>query len=131
MGHFRVVSCANINISLMGQNENRTAINQAALKSPHDFLFNLSCLQDFHIFVPQYLGLDSLIQFVFCGAWEKGAWPNIRSVRVDIVFDTQSGASHFIDQIDQHRQRYEKWWKSFKITKGRIVLTYVRVDASV
>jgi len=78
----------------------------------HDFLFNLSCLQNLRIFAHHGLGTDPLIRFVFYGALEKGAWRDIRSVEVKTTFDSSSEVSGFIDRT-VGQQRYEKWWKTF------------------
>jgi len=63
--------------------------------SLHDLLFNLSWLKNLDIFVPQGLGIDSLIDFVFLGAPEHGViWREIRNVRVGVGCDSTSEASY-------------------------------------
>ena len=85
----------------------------AVLNSFHDFLLNLSFLQNIDIFVPQGLRIDSLNDFAFCGASEHGVWRDIKSVEVDIWFHSSSDASDFIDGTVGLQPHYEKWWKSF------------------
>jgi len=118
--YLRFFSCPNVQILRWSQNVNMwTTFDLPMFNSLHDFLFNLSCLQDLDIVVPQGLGRDSLIDFVFCGALEHGVWPEIRSVEVGVWFNhrSESEASGFIDQIAGHQQHYEKWWKSVTVTK--------------
>jgi hypothetical protein len=64
------------------------------------------------------LGLDSLIQFVFCDAREQGVWRDIRSVEVKVWFTGSSRMMgyHFFSQMVGHQQHYEKWWKEFTVT---------------
>ena len=130
MGRFRFLSCSNVQTLCWGQYANWSATDKAALRSPYDFLFNLSCLQNLDIFVPQYLGLDSLIHFVFCAAWEQGLWRDIRRVEVKIRFTSSSKASHFLDQTVGHQQRYEKWWQTFTATKRLAGWVLVDINAS-
>jgi len=114
--HF--LSCSNVQILRWSQRSLQT-FDLAAFNSFHDFLFTLSCLQNLDIFVPQGLGMDSLIDFVFCEASEHGVWREIRSVEMDIWFNpsSESEASHLFDQTVEYQPRYEKWWKSFTVTK--------------
>jgi len=86
----------------------------AVFNSLHAFIFNLSCLQNFEVKVRQGLGVDPLIDFVFCEVPEHRLWQDIRSVKVEIKCDTVSEASHFMDQTVAH---YEKWWKSLTFFK--------------
>jgi len=117
--HF--LSCSNVQILRWTQDPYET-FDLAAFNSIHNILLNLSCLQNLDIFVPQGLGIDSLIDFVFCGAPEHGVWREIRTVEVKIEFnqtlyDYSSEASDFINQRVGHQPRYEKWWKSFTVTE--------------
>jgi len=116
--YLRFLSCSNVQILRWSQHSLQTTFDVAEFNSLHDFLFNLSCLQNLNILVPQGLGVDTLIDFVFCGASEHGVWRGIRSVEVDIWFYSSSEASHRFDQTVGHQLRYEKWWKSFTVTKG-------------
>jgi len=114
--HLRFLSCSNVQILRWSQSLFQP-FDLAAFNSLHDFLFNRSCLQELYISAPQGLGIDSWIDFVFCGALEHGVWRDIRSVEVEIWFNSSSDASDFIDQTVGHRPRYEKWWKSFTVTR--------------
>jgi len=116
MDYLRFLSCSNVQILRWSQDPFQT-FDLAVFNSLHDFLFNLSCLQTLNIFVPHGLGIDSLIDFVFCGASEHEVWRDIRSVEVDIRFSSFSVASHLFHQTVGHQQHYEKWWKSFTVTK--------------
>jgi len=118
-GYHRILSCSNVQILRWYWNTFQTTFDLAAFNSLHDFLFNLSCLQNLDILVPQGLGIDSLIDFVFCGASEHGVWQDIRRVGVQIQFDfpSESEASHLVDQTVGHQSHFEKWWKSFTVTK--------------
>ena len=112
--YLRILSCSNVQI--LRWSRSFQTFDVAAFNSLHDLLFNLSSLQNLYIVVCQGLGIDSLIQFVFCGASEDGGWRNIRSVTVDILFNSSSEVSHRFDQTVGHQPHYEKWWKSFTVT---------------
>jgi len=113
----RSLSCSNVQILRWRGSPLRT-FDLAAFNLLHDFSFNLSCLQNIDILVSQDLGIDPLIEFVFCGASEHRVWQDISSARVEIWFDSSSEASHLFDQTVGHKPRYEKWWKSFTVNKG-------------
>jgi len=116
MDYLTFLSCSNVQI-LRWSPHSFLTFDLEALNSLHDFLFNLSCLQNLDISVPPGLGIDSLIDFVFCGALEHGVWRDIRSVEVVVWINSSSEASHLFDQTVGHQPRYEKWWKSFTVTK--------------
>ena len=130
MDYLRFLSCSNVQILGWSQRSLQPPFDLVAFNSFHDFLFNLSCLQNLDITVPQGLGIDSLIDFVFCDPSEHRVWREIRSVNVTIVFNFFSEAYESFDQTVGHQQRrlYEKWWKSFTVTKER---WEVRVRASI
>jgi len=117
--YLRLLSCSNVRILRWSQRSSQN-FDLAAFNSLHDFLFSLSCLQNLYISFPRGLQIDSLIDSVFCGASEHGVWREIRSVRVEIWFDSssESGASHLVDLTIGHQPRYKKWWKSFTVTTG-------------
>ena len=120
MSYLRFFSYSNVQIFRWLQppkHPNWAPFGLAAFNALHDFLSTLSCLQTLYISVSQDLGTDPLVHFVFCGALEKGAWRDIRSVEMKIRFNSSSKASDFIDQT-VGQQRYGKWWKTF-ITKRR------------
>jgi len=116
MYYLRFLSCSNVQILHWSHGLFQTTFDLAMFNSLHDFLCNLSCLRNLDISVPPGLGTVSLIDFVFCGASEHGVWRDIRSVKVDIRFNSSSGASHHFDQTVGRQLRYEKWWKSFTVT---------------
>ena len=128
MDYLRFLSCSNVQVLRWWQLSAWTTFDFAALNSSNDFAFNLSCLQNLDIFAPQYLGLDSLIQFVFRGAWEQEIWRDIRSVVVKIRFNSPSEASHFFDQTVGHQQRYRKWWKTFTVAERYAVIVTVHAS---
>jgi len=115
--YLRFFSCSNVQIFRWWRMAAWTAFDSAALNSLHDFVSTLSCLQNLDILVPQVLGVDSLIHFVMCRAREQGVWRDIRSAEVEVWFTASSEASHFVDETVGHQQRYEKWWKTFTVTK--------------
>jgi len=117
--HLHFLSCSNVQILHWHQRTFQTTFDLAAFNSLHDFLYNLFCLQSLDILVPQGLAIDSLIDFVFCGASEHGVWQDIRRVGVEIQFDfpSESEASHLVDQTVENQSHFEKWWKSFTVTK--------------
>jgi len=117
MDYHCLLSCSNVQI-LRWSPRSFLTFDLAEFNSLHDFLFNLSFLHDLDISVPQGLGVDSLIDFVFCGAPEHRVWRNIRSVKVEIEFSYHPGAPSLFDQTVGHQPRYEKWWESFKVTRG-------------
>ena len=112
-----LLSCSNIQILRWQQVGALTTFDLEALKSSHDSLFKFSSLQILDIEVPYYLGVDFMIHFVFCGAWEQGVWRDIRSVEVRVWLNTALKAFPFFDKMFGHQQLYEKWWKEFTITK--------------
>jgi len=114
--YHRCLSCPNVQNLYRSPRLSQT-FDLAAFNSFHDFLLNLSCLQNIDISVPQGLGIESLNDFVLCGASERGVWRDIRSVEVDIWFNSSSEASDFFDQTVGHQPRYEEWWKSFTVTR--------------
>jgi len=67
MYYLPFLSCSNLQILRWYQHPLQPPFNLTGLNSLHDFLSNLSCLQSLTISVPQSLGIDSLIDFVFCG----------------------------------------------------------------
>ncbi len=114
--HF--LSCPNVQTLQWEQSPVRPAIDQEALKSLRDFFCNCSSLQKLVILTFQNLDLDSLIQFVFREAREKGAWRDIMSAEVKVSFtgSSRSDRNHFFNQSVGHQQVYEKWWKEFTVT---------------
>jgi len=117
--YLRILSCSNLQILRwsLSQRPFQTTFDLAAFNSFHDFLSNLSYLQNLDISVPHGLGIDSLIDFVFCGAPEHGVWRDIKRVEVEVGCDTISEACHLFDQTVGHQPRFEKWWKSFTVTR--------------
>jgi len=116
MDFLHFLSCSHVQILDWYRFPHQT-LDLAAFNLFHDFLFNLSCLQNLYIFVTQGLGIVPLIDFIFCEASEHGVWREIRSVKVEVMFfEHYEEASHLFDQTVGHQQRYEKWWKSFTIT---------------
>ena len=128
MDHLCFLSCSNVQILCWSQFPKGTTIDSAVLNSLQNFLFTLLCLQQLDISIYQHPGLDSFIQFVFCGAWEEGVWRDIRSVEVNVVI-TGSSRNDFFSQMIGHQQHYEKWWKEFTVTENAL-LNQVRVRAS-
>jgi len=120
MSYLRFFSCPNV------QNFRFTyywyPFDLTAFNSFHDFLFNLSCLQNLYIFLYDGLGRDSMIHFVFCGALEKGVWRDIRGVEVETRVSSSSEASNFIDRTVGHL-RYEKWWNTFTTERHKHEVT--------
>jgi len=121
------LSCSNVQNFHWFQHSFRNTFDLAAFNLLHVFLYKFSCLQDLSISVPQGLGIDSLIDFVFWGALGHGVSQDIRSVEVGIEFNSYTEAWNFKDQTVGHRRRYEKWWKSFTVDKE---VTTVTVRAS-
>jgi len=131
--YLRLLSCPNVQIlrwshDIIWSRRTFQTFDLAAFNSLHDFLFTLSCLQHVDIFVPQGLGVDSLIDFVFWGASEHEVWRDIGRVEVEIMCDTISEAPQLFDQTVEHQSRYEKSWKSFTVTKTHA--TDVKIIAS-
>jgi len=114
MDYHHFLSCPNVQILRLSQSQpSLQALDLATPNSFQGFLSNLSCLQNLNISVPHGLGIDSLIDFVFCGASEHGVWRDIRSVKVVIRCNTFSESYDFINKTVGNRPRYQKWWKSF------------------
>ena len=126
MNYLRFLSCSNVQILRW------TAFGFSVLSSLRDFVFPLSCLQHLELVVSRDLELDSLIQFIVCGAWEQAVWRDIKSAEVTIRFNSFSEASHFFSQTVEHRHRlrYEEWWQTFTIVKEVRSWDQVKVTAS-
>ena len=114
-----LLSCSDIQILHWKRDSIWTTFDMEALKSSQDSLFKISSLQILDIDVPHYLGVDLMIHFVFCGAWEQGVWRDIRSVEARVWFGATSEVFPFFDKILGHRRHYKKWWKKFRVTKGK------------
>ena len=125
----RLLSCSNIQILRWRQSNPWTIFDLEALKSSHDSLFKISSLQILNINVPHYLGVDFMIHFVFCGAWEQGVWRDIRSVEVVVVLYDSSKVFPFFDKIVGHQQLYEKWWKELTVTKDNWEVRMIGVQS--
>jgi len=119
MKYLRFLSCSNVQVLRCWFQDSSTTFDLAAFNLFHDFLFNLPCLQNLKIFVSWGLEIDSLIDFVFCGASEHGVWREIRNVEVKISDRLFPEAPSLFDRTVGHQERYEKWWKSFTVTKDR------------
>jgi len=124
--YLRILSCSNVQVLHWFQNSFH-AFDLAVFNSLHDFLCNLYCLRNLNISVPPGLGTDSLVDFVFYEASERGVWRDITSVKVDINFKSSSEASHYLDQRVGNWQRYKKWWKPF--IAYEVYGSMVRLDA--
>jgi len=125
MDYLRLLSCSNVQTLTWYWRSFQPPFDLAAFNSLHDFLFNLPYLQDLDISLSQDLGIDSLINLVFCGALEHGVWREIRRVHVEIWCGTIPKASHFFNQTVGHQQRYKKWWKSFKVRNVKGMVTVI------
>jgi hypothetical protein len=130
MDYLRFLSCSNVQNFRCRQFEEWTSDVWTPLNSLRDFVLTLSCLQSLNIFVPHNSGMDTLIHFVFCGAWEQGVWRDIRSADVRVKFNTTSEVSRFFKETAGHQRRYKKWWKRFKISKDHWVTDVVIIKAS-
>ena len=95
------------------------ATDKAPLESLTNFLCNCSCLEGLEVNISEDLGRpNSLIQFVFCDAWEQEVWKDIKSVEVKIRSSDSSRKDEyqsFTQRVGQ--QYYEKRWKEFTVTK--------------
>jgi hypothetical protein len=98
MDYLRFLSCSNVQYFHWEEQRLGVTFDLTALNSLHDVVFTLSCLKTLYIYVPQGLGIHSLIHFVFCGASEQGVWRDIRSVEVEIQYNNFLEASHLFDR---------------------------------
>ena len=124
-----LLSCSNIQILRWWQFNAWTTLDLKAHKSSHDSLFKFPSLQILDIHVPHYLGVDFMIHFVFCGAWEQGVWRDINSVEARVWFDATSEVLLFFDKMFEHQQLYEKWWKEFTVTKDERAVRMIGVQS--
>ena len=129
--YFRFLSCSNVQILRWSQHSRWATFDLAAPDSAHDFKINLPCLQQLYISISSWSGLDFLTQLVFCDAREQGVWRDIKSVEIEILFNSSLEAIRFFDQAVGHQQRYEKWWKTFTVTKEFVGWVLVKINASV
>ena len=126
MDYLRFLSCPNLQTLHWWQFSVWTAFDFPALNSLHEFLLKGSCLQTLYIVIYPHLGLDSLIQFVFCDAWEQGIWRDIRSVEVAVSFFVSSWKeSHSFIQMVGHQQDYEKYWKELTVTEDDFTMKVI------
>jgi len=110
------ISCPNLQILQWAPRGHDFALDNTGLTALHNFLLDCSCLQAIEISIEHYLGLDSLIQLVFCDAWVGGALQGIKSVRVFTLFTASPDEkSQFFNRMVQYEQRYKKWWKEFTV----------------
>ena len=92
------------------------SLDNTGLTALHNFLLDCSYLQAIEISIEHYLGLDSLIQLVFCDAWVGRALQGIKSVRVSTLFTASPDEkSQFFNRMVQDERRYKKWWKEFTV----------------
>jgi len=109
------ISCPKVQrLTWLGRNYNIT-LDEAVFKSLHGFLFNSSCLQELVISIRHSSRPDSLIHFVFCDAREQEVWQDIRSVEVEVQFDSPDTRDQSFDQMVE-RHYYGKQWNEFKVT---------------
>lgn len=91
-------------------------LDDVDLNSLHIFLHNSPCLRTVKISIYHYLGLDSLVQSVFCDARAEGALQGIKHLRVTTLFRLSFDIrSQFFDRMVQYEQDYKKWWKEFTV----------------
>jgi len=117
MNYLRFLSCSNIQIFRWRKVSAWTTFDLTALNSLYGFVFTPSCLQNLYIYVPQTLGIHSLIHFVVWGASEQRVWRDIRSVEGEIWFALSPQAAHSFGRSVEHQQCYEKCWKLFSHQK--------------
>ena len=126
--HLHFFSCPNVQVLRLQIDSERADVD--VLKS---FLSTCSCLQELGIRISQEINLDSLIQFVFCGARAQGVWQDIRNVEVEVRARgswTKKDTSNFFSQIVGQQRDFDKWWKKFTVAKNRRD-TAVTVRASI
>jgi hypothetical protein len=104
-----LVTCPNVQSFRWEHYKCGGPLSNVASKSLHDSLLNAPCLQKLELGVSYYVGLESLIHFIFCDSLEQGVWKNIRSVRMKVGYE-----SHEVNW-QLYKQRYEKGWKEFKV----------------
>ena len=135
VSRLRFLSCSNVQTLRFEQNFAWSTIgeDETPLNALINFLCNRPCLRRLEIIITEDLGWpDSLIQFVFCDAWEQGVWRDIRNVEVQVRFSGYSRdyGNQFFRRAVAHQQHFEKWWKEFTVTKEDSLLTRVLVRAS-
>jgi hypothetical protein len=128
IGYLRSLSCPNVQIFRWTQYSAWSTVDMAALNSLHDFLFNLSCLEQLYISIFSYSEPDSLVQLVFCDARDQGVWQGIRGVEVKVWVDAVLEAPRFLNQTVRHQWHYGKSWREFTVTKEE---TWVIVRACI
>ena len=128
MDHLHFFSCPNVQVLRLQDDLVRADVD--VLKS---FLSTCSCLQELGIIISQEIKLDSLIQFVFCGARARGVWQDIRNVEVEVRAGgswTKKDRNDLFSQMVGHQRDFDKWWKEFTVTKDPWETT-VTVRASI
>ena len=128
--HLHFLSCPNVQILRLQYPRVRNTIHQVVPKALQEFLCDRPCLQRLEITISSDIGPSSLIQFVFCNAWEQGVWRDIRSVEVKVTFTgcPVDDAHRFFGQTVGHQQDYEKWWKAFTVTMGDFFMVIVKAS---
>ena len=118
--HLCLLSCPNLQDLRLRHPRVRHTSLEPGSESIQDFTYGCPCLQTLEIGISQDLGLDSLIQFVFCDAREQGVWRDIRSVELRVRY--------FFVQTVGHQKHYEKWWKKFTVAKQDFMTVIVRAS---
>ena len=109
-------SCVNLQKFSWINQEDDEVDDKVDLRSLFDFLLNCPCLQHFDCFL-QYES-DSLIQFVFCDAWEQGVWKDIRTVKAKL-WGMDDDTVQNLTQKYKHEQQVMKSWKEFTVSSTR------------
>jgi hypothetical protein len=123
--HFTFLSCPMVQtlqlhlfgdlVNLNGDDDDEELIpDEEFLK----FLLNCSSLRELEISVVEGAELSSLFQLVFCDALQQGAWQEIRKVKVMIqCYLDDSRRKQFFNQMVGQKQKYERWWNQFTVSK--------------
>ena len=124
----RFLSCSNVQSFRWSHVLEGMTFDPTALNTLHDFLFNLSCLQNLYITVSLGSGPESLIRFVFCDAREQGVWKDIKGVEMEVWQGGSSEGFHLFNRTVGHQHLYKKWWKEFTVTKHNLGTMIVRAS---
>ena len=122
------LSCTDVQVLRLDHPLMWRLIDETAPKSIRDFLYNRSRLQKLEINLTWSWGVNSLIQFVFCAAWEQGVWRGIRSVEVKVWLNgfPSNDGNYFFRQMVRRQQHYEKWWKECTVSMEGSMLVIVK-----
>jgi hypothetical protein len=127
---FPFFSCPNLQFLKWFPTRSTIALDEAVLKSLHNFILRCSGLQRLQIFTLPHLGLNLLIELLFSDLKKQRALQDIREVQVLTFFEDSSAMMEFSKDMAQCEQYYKKWWNEFTVDHQDRISCVVDIKAS-